>query len=345
MSSQIININFASASKQDIIDQCNEWNNHSEKWIRDLAEFTLEWLNDNETITLKTSGTTGIPKEIEVQKKRLTNSALMTGSFFTLRENTKALLALSPNYIAGKMMMVRSAVLKWNLFAIEPTGNPLEEFNSYIDFTAFVPNQLYDILHSPFAERINKIEKIIVGGGPMSEETATLLHNFKCEVYHTYGMTETLSHVAIQQINPPGKKNYTALPGVSFSVDDRHCLIINAPKISEEEIITNDVVILHNDKQFDWIGRHDNIINTGGIKLNPETIEDKLRALIPLPFIISSEPDEKLTNKVILVVENDAALNLNELNKYLGKYEQIKEIRNIDKFNYTDSGKIKRNAL
>ncbi|MCX6183440.1 MAG: O-succinylbenzoic acid--CoA ligase, partial [Bacteroidetes bacterium] len=218
-------------------------------------------------------------------------------------------------------------------------------FNSYIDFTAFVPNQLYDILHSPLADRINKIEKIIIGGGPMTEETANLLHNYKCEVYHTYGMTETLSHVAIQQINPPGRKSYTALPGVLFSVDDRHCLLVNAPKFCEEEIITNDVVILHNDKQFDWIGRYDNIINSGGIKLNPETIESKLRPLVSVPFIVSSAPDEKLSSKLILVVENNVSLDLDALNKHLGKYEQIKEIHNISHFNYTDSGKIKRKAL
>jgi len=345
VSAEIININFANTSKEELLLRCNELAQHPEKWVQDIAQFTKDWLSDDDCIYLKTSGTTGAAKEIKALKTRLVNSALMTGSFFSLRDHTKALLALSPNYIAGKMMIVRSAVLKWNLFAIEPTANPLALFNAYIDVTAFVPNQLYSILNSEYADRLNKIEKIIIGGGPMSEATATLLHNFKCEVYHSYGMTETLSHVAIQQINPPGKKNYTALPGVSFTVDDRHCLIVNVPKIADEEITTNDVVILHNDKQFDWIGRWDNIINSGGIKLNPESIEDKLRPLIAQPFIISSEPDVELSNKVVLVVEQGENLNLSDLNKYLGKFEQIKALRSIQKFQYTESGKIKRKEL
>ncbi|MCX6180510.1 MAG: O-succinylbenzoic acid--CoA ligase, partial [Bacteroidetes bacterium] len=122
MSSNTININFATSSKQEIINRCQEWINDPQKWIRDIASFMLEWFNDSESVSLKTSGTTGDPKEIEVQKIRLSNSALMTGSFFNLRESTTALLCLSPTYIAGKMMLVRSAVLKWNLHAVEPSG-------------------------------------------------------------------------------------------------------------------------------------------------------------------------------------------------------------------------------
>ncbi|MFM7023946.1 MAG: AMP-binding protein [Flavobacteriales bacterium] len=345
MSLQSIHIDFAKTSQSEITQLCKQWSESPEPWIKDLSSFILEWLSENDLIALQTSGTTGDPKTIRVEKQKLVNSALMTGAFFHLQENSKALLALSPQYIAGKMMIVRCAVLKWQLFAIEPSGNPLEHFDTPIDFTALVPNQLYNILHSPFAEKLNRIGKILIGGGPLSDESTKLIRNYKCRVYHSYGMTETLSHVALRQINPPAEKSYLALPDVSFSTDDRDCLIVKAPKVCDTDVVTNDVVKLHNNKEFEWLGRYDNIINCGGIKLNPESIENKLKAFITSPFIVSSLPDEKLGNRLLLIVEGQEAPDLSLLNKQLDKYEQIREIRTVSQFHYTASGKIKRREI
>jgi O-succinylbenzoic acid--CoA ligase len=310
------------------------------------------------------------------------NSAIATGIFFKLSENTRVLLCMSPNYIAGKMMLVRALTLGWHIDVVAPTSNPLENIEKEYDFSAMVPLQLYSSLNE-----IYKIKKLIVGGGVVSKELLNEIQHIKTEVFATYGMTETSTHIAVKKLNnlsfdsesntkiPSQVENdirlrkatlvsashYKTLRNIKISTDKRGCLIISAPKVSNAQIITNDLVELVSETSFNWLGRFDSIINSGGIKLIPEQLEEKLSAIIEEPFFIAGLPDAVLGEKLVLVVENllternRSALISTSLNprnneffqkikelKTLSKYEIPKEIYFVDYFVRTPTGKINR---
>jgi O-succinylbenzoic acid--CoA ligase len=296
----------------------------------DIFNFLENWFDDNDFVEVKTSGSTGKPKVIKIQKKHMINSALATGKYFNLFENTKALLCLSVNYIAGKMMLVRALTLGWNLDFIESIANPLKITNKKYDFAAMVPLQLESALKDLY-----KVKKIIVGGAPVSYALLKKLQNLKTEIFATYGMTETVTHIAVKRLNnfniviaSEAKQSlYQVLPNIKISKDDRDCLVINAPKISDQKIITNDIVELISEKEFKWIGRYDSVINSGGIKLYPEEIEVKLMHVITNPFIIAGINDEKLGKKLILIVEKSSKTEAKEI-----LFEKIKKLQNLTKF-------------
>lgn len=318
-------------------------------WQHAIYDFLKNWFDETETITVYTSGSTGKPKEIRLTKTAMRNSARMTNAFFTLNSTTTALLCLPASYIAGKMMLVRALVGGYNLISVEPNAHPFKNLNQSIDFAAVTP---YQLMHS--LEEIKKIEnwklkngKIIVGGAKINSETETALQSLKTSFYETYGMTETCSHIALRAVNGNNKSDcFRVLSGVSVRKNENDCLCITAPHLLDKEIVTNDVVEFFDHKQFKIIGRFDNIINSGGIKLNPEQIEQKLEKHIAHPFFISSAPDEQLGNKVILVIET-APLNPKAESKLksdfeltLEKYERPKQIIYIPKFSYSASNKL-----
>ncbi|MBG6129356.1 O-succinylbenzoic acid--CoA ligase [Aquimarina sp. EL_43] len=320
-----------------------------EVYEQEAGSFLLDWLNEKDHIVVQTSGSTGKPKKIKVYKQHMINSAIATGKFFKSEEGTTALLCLPANYIAGKMMLVRAMVLGWKIDLVPPRTNPLDTVYKQYDFCAMVPLQLDNSLN-----RLHLIKKLIVGGGPVSENLKELVQGFKTKIFETYGMTETVSHIAARRINPKKKDKkdahyFKALPNITLSIDNRNCLIIKAPQLNEETIITNDVVELKTYKKFLWKGRHDNVINSGGVKLYPEEIETKLQLLIGHRFFITSIPDDTLGDKVILLIEREydkiayltlqeAIQNLNTLNKY----EIPKEIYFIPQFIGTENGKVQR---
>jgi O-succinylbenzoic acid--CoA ligase len=305
-----------------------------------MASFLEEWLNFDSTITVNTSGSTGMPKEIVIQKEHMINSAKATGSYFKAGEGTKALLCLSSEYIAGKMMLVRAMVLGWDIHVVAPEKDALVEYDNDYDFVAMVPYQLH---HS--MEALDKVKKLIVGGGAISKDLEEALQSKKTEVFATYGMTETITHVAVRRINFARSIVVSALPDVKFSLDERGCLVIEAPMVSSEVVVTNDLVQLDSPRSFKWLGRIDNIINSGGVKINPEKIEAKLSSFIDQPFIIASEADDTLGERVILVVQNNKpedVPNYHQALSALSAYERPKKIYSLSQFPYTDTGKIKR---
>lgn len=306
-----------------------------------IGKFIVEWLDSNEFIIVKTSGSTGKPKPIKLQKEHVRNSALATIAYFELNKGTKALLCLPSEYIAGKMMLVRAMTAGWDLYTTAPEKNPLKEFSDDFDFTAMVPYQVYHSL-----SELHKVNKLIIGGGAVSTELEDQLRQLNTSVFATYGMTETISHIAIRPLN--GKKRasiFEALPRVKFSQNENSCLQIHAPTISAATVITNDVVELLSDTSFRLLGRIDNVINTGGVKVHPELVEEKLAAHLEQPFFIASEKDEVLGERVILVIESQTQLALNDFShafEVLSTYEKPKKVLTTPEFSYTETGKIRR---
>lgn len=306
-----------------------------------LGEFLLDWIDKKNYISIKTSGSTGAPKNIRIEKQHMVNSALATGAFFDLYPGYLALLCLPGDYIAGKMMLVRAMVLGLELDWIEATSNPLRSIGTCYHFCAMVPIQLENSL-----EQIDHIKTLIVGGAPMSENLIAKVQDKKTDIFETYGMTETITHVAVRKVNHGATDYFETLPNVKIHSDERDCLVINAPEINKETIHTNDIVKLQSDKRFKWLGRYDNIINSGGVKLIPEQIEGKLAALIKQRFFVAGIPDAQLGQKAILLIEGkEENTELLEEIKNLGtlkKHEVPKEILYVDNFIETKNRKILR---
>jgi len=307
----------------------------------DSYSFLKNLLDETETIRVHTSGSTGIPKDISISKKAMLNSAMATGIFFDLPTKTKALHCLSTSYIAGKMMWLRAIHLGWHLDVVPPNSNPLKGSTLSYNFAAMVPLQAQNSL-----SELHRIDKLIIGGGPISFSLEQKLIKVKIAIFQTYGMTETITHIAVKKLSDTAKNLYTSLPNVKLSIDSRGCLEINAPKVSDKIVITNDLVKLHSDNQFEWLGRIDNVINSGGIKLFPEQIEKRLALYIFKPFFIASLTDSILGEKLILLIESttkDIDLNDPFFTKVLSKFEIPKEIFFLKEFVYTSNSKIKRN--
>ncbi len=313
------------------------------------GNFLLDWLNDKDYVEVKTSGSTGPPKKIQIRKQQMINSARATGKYFDLGQGITALHCLPVNFIAGKMMLVRAMLLGWKLDLELPKANPLDRIFKIYDFCAMTPFQLDNSL-----SRLHLIKKLIVGGGAVSANLRNLVQGIGTEVYETYGMTETVSHIAARRINPKKKGQddpvpFTTLPNVKIDVDDRSCLVIDAPQLTDETLVTNDVVELVSEKSFIWKGRIDNIINSGGVKLHPEEIEAKLAPIIAHRFFITSLPDAALGEKLVLMVESEfSEVALHNLEREikacrkLGKFEVPKKIYFVEKFEETPNGKIHR---
>ena len=219
-----------------------------------ILNFLNSWWSKSQFIISKTSGSTGAPKEIILEKTKVVNSALATGDFFSFKTGNSALLCMSPEFIAGKMMIVRADIWKLKLLCVEPSKSPIDSLplDINIDFAAMVPLQLKNSIKYLNSGRISKL---LVGGGAVDSSLSLQLKNVETQVYSSYGMTETITHVAIKKLNGNGfNKFFCGLEGVKFKTDERDCLIVNAPKISDQEFVTNDIVELKNDREFVWLG-------------------------------------------------------------------------------------------
>ncbi|MBC8768483.1 AMP-binding protein [Arenibacter sp. BSSL-BM3] len=307
-----------------------------------VGNFLMDWLDDSDSVQVKTSGSTGVPKIISLKKEHMVNSALATGTFFNLGPGAKALNCLSSYFIAGKMMLVRGMVLGWEMDFVEPSTHPLELNSQHYDFVAMVPMQVQNSI-----SYLDQIGTLIIGGAPISSELKISLSNVNTRVFETYGMTETITHIAVKEFaNDSNTNNFKALPNVVFTKDERDCLVIEAPKVSDDIIVTNDVVNLMSSSEFQWLGRYDNVINSGGIKIIPEQLELKLSSLINTRFFVSGLPDAQLGQKMVLVVEGNVDeeqlhVNIKSLNS-ISKFEIPKEIFNVPKFLETGNGKVNR---
>jgi len=337
-----LNTNFSLNGNQFITS--NEIINFSKEFSVDIYSFLTDLFSEASFIEVKTSGSTGQPKTICIKKEFLINSAKATGNIFDLKAGTSALMCLPIKYIAGKMMLVRAIVLGWKLDIIATNSNPLANVNKTYDFSAMVPLQLENSLN-----KIHLIKKIIIGGGVVSSNLQKKIQLTQTDIYATYGMTETVTHIALKRLNnfssSQAKANfqrfYKILPNIKIYKDTRNCLVINAPDVSNEIIFTNDVVDLVSDKHFIWLGRYDNVINSGGIKLYPENIEEKLSKDITNRFFVIGVPDPKLGERLILIVEGTNQ-TINFKDSDLSNYETPKEIFFVSKFIETETKKIQR---
>jgi o-succinylbenzoate---CoA ligase len=320
------------------------------KFRLELFRFLADWFNDSEEMTVQTSGSTGEPKLIRVGKAQMMNSACATCYQLRLEPGDKVLLCMSLQFIAGKMMVVRSLVAGLDLYLVPPSGYPLKDTNVHFRFAAMVPMQLYNSLQvSLERDRLQHIGVLLVGGSAVDPKLETALQAFPNPVYASYGMAETLSHIALRRINGPEASEYfTLLPSVKVFLSEEQCLIIDAPLVCDHRLYTNDHADMRGDGSFRILGRIDNVINTGGIKVQTETLEAFLSDFIDLPFAISSLPDEKFGEIIVLAVEgllDDALLTQTLHAENLPAHQFPKQIISLDRLPRTESGKINRTAL
>ena len=321
-------------NREDLCRVAYSFIKEGEDFEKPVGDFLLDWFDGKSYIEMHTSGSTGIPKIIRVDKQAMVNSALATGDFFELQAGNKALHCLPVKYVAGKMMLVRAMILGLDLEFVAPSSHPLRNVDGNFDFAAMVPLQAQNSI-----SELHRIKKLIVGGAKINSTLENQLIKLPTQVFETYGMTETISHIAAKSV---GEKAFTVLPNVTISYDDQNCLVIHAPRISDDVIETNDVVELVNENQFIFLGRIDNVINSGGIKLLPEQIEEKLAGKIEPRYFISSKEDKELGEKIILVIEGNSFTVDNSIFDELDKYEEPKEILFVPKFKETGNGKIIR---
>lgn len=329
-------LNGKSFSYLELLGEANFLAYNGTVYEKEIGKFLLEWLNKDDFIFVQTSGSTGIPKKIYIPKKAMIASAIATGTFFNLQPKTTALLCLSAEYIAGKMMLVRALQLGLELDYVAPSSNPLNEVSKEYDFVAMVPLQVdASIAH------LYRIKKLIIGGAKLNSGLIERLVKLETKIYETYGMTETVSHIALKRI---GEKCFTILPSISIHVDDRNCLIIEAPNLYPEKIITNDIVELLSDKQFILKGRVDSVINSGGIKIYPEELEEKLSLKLEKRFFFSSVIDEKYGEQLILIIEGKAFDIKHEIFEGFSKFQVPKAIFFLDEFVEAGNNKINRKS-
>ncbi len=315
---------------------------------RQVADFLDEWYSDTDFVWGHTSGSTGTPKNIRLPKRDMVESARLTIDFFGITVDTTMLLCLSPDYIAGKMMIVRALLSGADLLVVAPSSFPLLSVVGPIDFAAMIPAQVIESLKAQEERaKLSRIGALIIGGAPLSLDTEEKLKSLPTRSYATYGMTETVSHVALRRIGEPGML-YRALGNITFSTDERECLVIHTPHFSIKQFVTNDVVTLLDSRNFRWIGRYDHVINTGGVKVFPEQVEKKIAGALARRFFITSSPHEKWGECVTLVVEGsplatgeETAL-LARLRESVNKYEMPRKIVYLPTFKETSSGKIIR---
>ncbi len=298
----------------------------------------LEQFRDNETISVKSSGSTGKPSESTFTYQTIANSAKATNTFFRFTENTKALLCLSSETIAGKMMLARAVQGDFEIVVSKPSARPLKNIDSPIDFVAMVPLQLQESIQHDLA-KLKSIDTILIGGGPISIELKEELKQNDITVYHSFGMTETVSHIALRKVGAETEEAFTALPGVSFTTKNDH-LVISAKHLNIKSLLTNDIVELLSDSTFIWKGRKDFVVNSGGYKIQIEEMERTCNEYIDVPFFFWKEPNEKWGEMLVLCLLEKDSVDLSQ--QELPAWKMPKKIYSFSKFVYSESGKILR---
>jgi len=318
-------------------------------WKKKVYCFLNEWMGDDDFIIQTTSGTTGKPKQLRLSKTAMMASAAKTIDFFELGEKQTALLCLPADYIAGKMMMVRSIVSGMHLEITEPLSNPVMPDIQQIDFCAMVPLQVMNYIES--YKTPGQIKKLIIGGAATGTSLENRLLKFPAEAYSTYGMAETCSHIAIRKLNGENRQDrFHVLKGIRISADERNCLVIDADFLSAS-VQTHDIVSITGEDTFKWLGRFDNLINSAGVKIVPEEVEASCYQLLSIECAVTGLPDEILGQKVVYIFEIDflKKTDMPELVKKLNglqtKFWKPKEVYAVEKFPRNASFKIDRHKL
>ena len=320
-------------------------------FLVETGRFIAEFLDPAPVLTVHTSGSTGAPKPFAAQKARMRASARMTAAFLGLEPGGRNLLAMPLRFIAGRMVVVRSIECGLDLVVVPPKRNPFAGITEPFALAAVTPMQAASILDDPAsAEVFLASRNILIGGGAVDEGLRARLQRARGRVWASYGMTETLSHVALRRLNgPEADPGFRALPGVELSISAKGTLAVRAPAVAAGTLVTNDVVRFSPDGSFTITGRLDNVINSGGIKVQTEVVEEKLRPLLPMPFAVAPRPNRLLGEEVVLVIEGTpeeaAAVSLEQLRTVLGRYECPKAVVAVPKLPLTATMKRDRTAI
>lgn len=312
----------------------------------DLYLFLNEWFDASPIITVHTSGSTGVPKGLVVRKDRMMQSARLTCEFLNLQAGDTALLCMNLRYIGAMMMVVRSLVAGLNLVVRPASGHPLSDVEVPLKFAAMVPLQVYNTLRVPAErKRLEHTDILIIGGGAVDDSLEAELKTIPIAAYSTYGMTETLSHIALRRLNgEAASKCYYPFPSVELSLSAENTLIVKAPLICDDVLQTNDIACLCSDGGFTIAGRKDNVINSGGIKIQAEEMENRLQPFIPVPFAVTAVPDPRLGQALTLLIAGKPDIKEleNKLQAVLETYYRPKHIFITELIPQTENGKIDR---
>ena len=317
----------------------------SEKpYLEHLGTFLLEWLSEGDEISVFTSGSTGTPKSLSFKKSALQAHAQLTGQFFNLIPGNRILLCLPTQFIAGKMMVVRALSLGLDLWICPPSNSPLDFFKTTFDFVAMVPTQLEGSMSLLYYCR-----KILIGGAPLNKKlkrkAIEAIQDQSTELFLSYGMTETLSHIAIAKLRVEDQVIFSVLPQITIEENAHGCLSVIAPYIGPDPIHTTDVVRILDNSHFEWMGRLDFVINSGGVKIHPESLEKAHEKYFSFPFFYSGIPHDLLGEQLVLVVLDEdlknARANLTKIS-FDQKFQKPKGILTVPEFLYTQSLKLRR---
>lgn len=347
---QVLHVSDRCFDTNSLLELLELKNQTPEGIYRDLYTFLYAWFSEGETMKVQTSGSTGVPKVMEVSKRAMMNSACRTCRFLGLQEGDSLLLSMNLKYIGAQMMVVRALVGGFRVLLQEPCAHPLAAVQERIDFLSMVPMQLASSLQREAERNVLQAAKVvIVGGGAVDSQLEEQLQALPCRVYSTYGMTETLSHIAMRSLNGPERSDrYYPLPGVTLSLSARDTLVIEVPDVCAGQLETNDCVTLYPDGSFVVKGRVDNVINSGGVKIQIEEDERQLQGVLSFPFAITSVPDSFYGEKVVLLAkcpepsekETDEYLVL--LKQTLPRYHAPRDIVFVPSLPRTENGKIDR---
>lgn len=346
-------------SKQSLLLEGKRYTAHNLHLLKEISEkentslqllynFLQDWFNDSPFMTVQTSGSTGIPKILKVRKEQMMQSARLTCEFLNLQAGDTALLCMNLRYIGAMMVVVRSLVAGLNLIVRPASRHPLSDIEQPLSFAAMVPLQVYNTLQVPEEkEKLKQTDILIIGGGAIDETLEAEITQLPRAIYSTYGMTETLSHIALRRLNgESASEYYYPFPSVKLSLSPEDTLVIEAPLVCDEILQTNDIARIYPDGSFTILGRKDNVINSGGIKIQAEEIEKLLRPFIPVPFVITSVPDARLGQAVTLLLESEVNKQelKDKLQTVLPPYYRPQHILIIGQGSIpqTGNGKIKR---
>ncbi len=296
--------------------------------------------------SFQTSGSTGKAKTISIHRKQIVASAQASLAFFKLTPGQRVLLCLSTESIGGCMLLYRAILGKLEVIVKEPSRSVHCE--TPVDFTSLVPLQFHTLRENN-PEHFKQLGTILLGGSSIDQDTESFIQTLDNKVYQSFGMTETVSHIALRKVGY--ESAYTCLPNVSVAKGDQDELLIHAPFITGQEVLkTQDVASLINDKQFIWKGRLDFIINSGGVKICPEEVEARCAQHIAEPHIVSSLPDKALGSVVVLCIELSDERSLDRIQQVLDaidfpKYHRPRKVLRIPEIPRLDNDKINRLAV
>ncbi|MBN2275551.1 MAG: AMP-binding protein [Bacteroidales bacterium] len=317
-------------------------------WEKKIFSFILDFLDPSDHIIQESSGTTGMPKKLKIRKEAMIFSARLTAKEIGLQQGRLALLCLPVNYIAGKMMIVRALTTGMMLKWIEPSALPAITSDEKVDFCAMVPLQVYNLLEKGYP--VSHIKNLIIGGSSISSTLENLLKDMPSRIYETFGMAETCSHIALRRISGSDAKPwFTALPGVKITTDSHSCLVIEAPFLPEP-VVTRDVVEIRNKTDFIWKGRVDYIINSGGVKINPEITEKIIGDVLDHEVYLVGVPDDKLGQKIVMAAlfhysSGEKEKVIQKLKEILPAHHAPSEIIDLSSFPRNSAMKVNRIEL